>query len=167
MIAYGSATSHVLQCTQFSWWITSRFFPGRASSGIISYTAAGQKLSQGLPYSTEHLSEHTSVSATCRWWGWSTSCREPASATAVTLSKVYLLSYATFSRLRCSLGESWESFFMCSWSGCACTIDTSPRPPVIIASAWPLISQGSCRAQPSQRGIFCAYLNDAWKLRAL
>src|SRR6266481_3488886 len=67
IIWYGSAMSHVLQCTQFAALIFSFTLP--FVSLAISYTAAGQKYWQGFPYSSTHFVAQMPVSATCRWHG--------------------------------------------------------------------------------------------------
>ena len=53
MISYGSLMSQVLQCTQLAALICNRFVvePLAPASSTISYTFAGQKRVQGLPYS--------------------------------------------------------------------------------------------------------------------
>ena len=48
--------------------IELQFFPPLPSS-TISYTLAGQKRSQGFPYSSRQRVAHTEVSATFRWEG--------------------------------------------------------------------------------------------------
>src|SRR5438034_5362851 len=62
MIWYGSMMSQVLQCTQLLALICSLRPP--PSFGTISYTAAGQKCWQGLPYSRAQRVSQTPVSAT-------------------------------------------------------------------------------------------------------
>ena len=46
--------SQVLQCTQLAALICRRLPCGWLASSTISYTAAGQKRVQGLPYSSAH-----------------------------------------------------------------------------------------------------------------
>jgi hypothetical protein len=55
---------------------------------------------------------------------------------------------------------------MCWWSGFARIMLASPRPPVTIITAM-FRKNGSCRAQPSQRGIACTHFQAAWKLRSV
>src|SRR6187551_3728308 len=76
MISYGSLMSQVLQCTQLAALICRRSSvpPSGNASSTISYTLAGQKRVQGLPYSTVQRSTQMLVSSTCRCTGWSSSC---------------------------------------------------------------------------------------------
>ena len=74
MIWYGSMMSQVLQWTQFEKLIWSFSDFGLPSFfGTISYTAAGQNFSHGLPYSVRQVVSQMFGSATCRCAGWSSS----------------------------------------------------------------------------------------------
>src|SRR5271170_1544010 len=77
--------SQALQCTQLAALICRRRPP--APSSTISYTPAGQKRSQGLPYSLPQRLAQISVSATFRCTGWFSSCALPAKNTNETRSR--------------------------------------------------------------------------------
>src|SRR5215472_12496550 len=77
--------SQALQCTQLAALICRRRPP--APSSTISYTPAGQKRSQGLPYSRLQRSTQMRVSATFRCTGWLSSCTLPAKNTNDTRSR--------------------------------------------------------------------------------
>src|SRR5215469_3373286 len=85
MIPYGSLMSQALQCTQFAALICSRRPP--LPSSTISYTLAGQKRSQGLPYSRVQRPAQMLVSATLRCTGWFSSWELPAKNTNDTRSR--------------------------------------------------------------------------------
>src|SRR5574337_1700841 len=81
--------SQVLQCTQLAALICRRSDLALSVpvSSTISYTLAGQKRVQGLPYSTVQRSTQTLVSATCRGTGWSSSCSVAAKYTDARRSR--------------------------------------------------------------------------------
>src|SRR5580658_2849514 len=85
MMAYGSLMSQALQCTQLAALICRRRPPPPSST--ISYTPAGQKRSQGLPYSLPQRCAQIEVSATLRCTGWFSSCALPAKNTNDTRSR--------------------------------------------------------------------------------
>src|SRR5437868_8158361 len=77
--------SQALQCTQLAALICNRLPP--EPSGTISYTPAGQKFSQGLPYSTTQRVAQMLVSCTFRWTGCDSSCTLPAKNTDARRSR--------------------------------------------------------------------------------
>src|SRR6185437_9685754 len=89
MISYGSLMSQVLQCTQLAALICRRSDAASLApvSSTISYTLAGQKRWQGLPYSIVQRSMHIVVSSTCRCTGWSSSCSVAAKYTPARRSR--------------------------------------------------------------------------------
>src|SRR6185312_15623557 len=89
MISYGSLMSQVLQWTQLAALICNRSdaAPSLPGSSTISYTLAGQKRMQGLPYSTVQRSTQMLVSSTCRCTGWSSSCAVAAKYTLARRSR--------------------------------------------------------------------------------
>src|SRR5712664_1017200 len=120
--------SHVLQCTQFAALIFS--FRPPLVSFTISYTAAGQKYWQGLPYSSTHFVAQTFKSLTTRWHGWSSSCRVPEWYTSVRRSNVSLPSPLTLSGAGRPL-----LFLYASYPACARIGSIKPRPPLICWNA--------------------------------
>src|SRR5690606_19907866 len=128
MIAYGSLMSQALQCTQLAALICRRFSPSVSTS---SYTPAGQKRSQGLPYSTVHRSMQMLVSCTLRCAGWFSSCEVAAKYTEASLS------FGGSSRGPSACGTSPDSLIFSNFfqSASPCFSVHGERPPVSVSKA--------------------------------
>ena len=112
-----SAMSQVLQCTQFSWWMKSFFFPG--SIGVVHHLVdrGGTEALAGVAVLLAQRVEHRSVSATTGGRAGRPRAGCPLKPTRCSLLKVSTPSNSNGSFSRFSAAAPTASSSPCGWGG--------------------------------------------------